>query len=231
MEEDPFSILGANRQSKSLAVSEHVVFPEEQDRADGYGFLAALLLQPDAQLVSAIAAMPAGEDPSPLGAAWPELIAAAAVGPIAVREEYDALFVAAGTPRLNPYQCHYRAGWLMDKPLARLRDDLRALGLARHAGATELEDHLGVLCETMRVLILSGAAAEVQRDFFSRHVAGWSQRCLRDIATAPGASFYAALARVAAAFLAQEAQELGLDEAPAETNPQRTPDPHAPATA
>jgi TorA maturation chaperone TorD len=205
-------------------VSEVVVAPEEQERADLYGFLAALLLLPEATLVSALAATSGSGDP-----AWDAMAIAAARGPAAVRAEFDALFVAAGTPRLNPYQCFYRAGWLMDKPLARLREDLRALGLARAAGATELEDHLGALCETMRVLITAGEPVEVQRRFFSRHLAGWAQSCLRDMANAPGAQFYAALAAFAGEFLAAEEQALGLDEAAAEPNPQRSPSAHDPA--
>lgn len=182
---------------------------EEQDRADLHALLAALLLGPDAQLIASLAALPryqAAQDELEL--AWNELLAAAQrCGPRAL-QEYEALFIAAGTPRLNPYQCYYLAGWLMDKPLAALRDDLRRLGLARAPGATELEDHLGALCETMRVLIASGREPAVQQEFFERHLAGWSARCLQDIATAPGADFYRAVAHFAQAFFEQESMHV-----------------------
>lgn len=178
---------------------------EEQDRADVYALLAALLLGPDAPLIAALAALPRSEPPADaLTAAWNELLAAAQRHGPAALDEYAALFVAAGTPRINPYQCWYLAGWLMDKPLAALRGDLQALGLARAPGATELEDHLGALCETMRMLIESGRPAAQQQDFFARHLAGWSARCLQDIASAPGADFYGALARFAQGFLELE---------------------------
>jgi TorA maturation chaperone TorD len=191
---------------ESLAVAEEIALENEQDRADVYALLAALLLRPDAPLLEALAALPpAPEAQEPIDVAWNALLAAARRCGNAALAEYDALFVAAGTPRLNPYQCYYLAGWLMDKPLAALRDDLRALGLARAPGATELEDHLGALCETMRVLIETGRPAAVQHGFFTRHLAGWSARCLQDIATAPGADFHRALAAFAEAFFELEA--------------------------
>jgi TorA maturation chaperone TorD len=189
----------------SVAVTEEMSLQQEQDRADVYALVAALLLRPDAQLVSALAALPRSPDPAEeVDVAWNDLVDAAQRRGSDALAEYDALFVAAGTPRLNPYQCYYLAGWLMDKPLAALRDDLRALGLARAPGATELEDHLGALCETMRVLIETGRGAAVQQEFFERHLAGWSDRCLQDIAAAPGADFYRAVAAFAQAFLELE---------------------------
>jgi TorA maturation chaperone TorD len=193
------------RTQESLAVSEETLLQQDRDRADVYALLAALLLQPDAKLISALAALPPTPDPTgDVDVAWNGLLAAVQRCGADALAEYDALFVAAGTPRLNPYQCYYLAGWLMDKPLAALRDDLRALGLARAPGATELEDHLGALCETMRVLIESGRGGAVQQDFFERHLAGWSARCLQDIATAPGADCYRAVAAFALAFLELE---------------------------
>ena len=187
---------------------EQVRFPADRDRADVYALLAALLLAPDAELVGALAELPCPDEPDdPLAEAWRDLVGAAARAGPAALQEHEALFVAAGTPRINPYECWYRDGWLMDKPLARLRDDLRALGLARTAHATELEDHLGALCESMQALILCGRSRAVQQDFFSRHLAGWSAQCLHDIAGAPGADFYRAVARFAETFLELESQD------------------------
>lgn len=178
--------------------------PAEQVRADVYALLAALLLAPEPRMVASLADAEASEAEDPLGRAWNALRSAARRCALTACDEHEALFVAAGTPRLNPYQGHYLDGWLMDKPLARLRDDLRGLGLQRAHGATELEDHLGALCEAMRALIETGRSAEVQRDFFSRHLAGWSGRCLRDIASCPDADFYRTFAAFAHAFLEQE---------------------------
>lgn len=177
----------------------------EQERADAYALLAALLLGPEPQLLASLAALPRAQDVcDPLGQAWDQLLEAAKRKGPAARDEYDALFVAPGTPRFNPYQCYYRAGWLMDKPLAQLRQDLHGLGLARAEGATELEDHIGALFEAMRMLVAQGRPREVQYAFFRRHLADWCAPCLDEIAAAPDADFYRAVARFAQAFLELE---------------------------
>ena len=129
----------------------------------------------------------------------------------AAADEFGALFVSAGNPRLNPYECFYVAGCLMDKPLALLRSDLQALGLARREGATELEDHLGALCEAMRLLIERGADTLQQAGFFERHLGGWAGACLDDTRHAAGADFYRALADFTGAFFAAEAGRFGLE--------------------
>jgi TorA maturation chaperone TorD len=189
---------------------------EEQERADLYALLAALWLAPDAQLLRALAEMhgTAANNPDPLAQSWQALLAAAQRCGNAALAEFDTLFRAAGTPRLNPYRCFYVAGWLMDKPLALLRQDLQRLGLARAAGATELEDHLGALCETMRLLIARQSPLQVQGTFFAGHLAGWTTHCLHDVAGAPEADFYRALAAFTEAFLALEAEALGVEPAP-----------------
>jgi TorA maturation chaperone TorD len=192
-----------------LAVSQVLLTPEEQDRADVYGLLAALLLEPGPPLLAALATLPRpAQRDDELTHAWHDLLGAAARRGPAVLAEHADLFIAAGTPRLNPHECFYLDGWLMDKPLARLREDLRQLGLARADGVTELEDHLGALCETMRVLIESGRPRQTQQAFFDGHLAGWSARCLQDIAAAPGADFYRALAVFAQAFFELESTDV-----------------------
>jgi TorA maturation chaperone TorD len=198
-----------------LVVSEVLPSLEDQERADLYGLLAALLLGPDAGLVQALAALPRGEaHGNALACAWDALIDAAQRSGEAVLEEFDALFFVPGTPRVDPYQCYYRAGGLMDKPLAQLRDTLHALGLQRAPGATELEDHLGALCDTMRVLIEARRPRAVQQRFFDEQIDGWTRRCLHDIASAPRADFYGAVARFAQAFFDLESAREQASRAP-----------------
>lgn len=190
--------------------------PEEQDRADLYALLAALLLGPDDAVLEALAGMPrAADHASAIARAWDALIDAAGRCRASAQDEFDALFVATGTPRIHPYQCCYVAGWRMGQPLAQLREDLGALGLARASGVTELEDHLGALCEAMRVLVQRDEPLQVQQDFFRKHLAGWSARCLDDIATSRGADFYRSVAGLGQAFLALEAQAFAPDDAAA----------------
>lgn len=212
-------------QSACFTASQPVTAPvapplggEDQARADLYALAARLLLAPpDAALLAGLAAADpilGTHDERPLEDAWERLVlAAAVVDAAAVADEFAGLFVSLGTPPVNPYGSLYLSGFLNDTPLAQLRADLATLGLARAAGVAEFEDHLGALCETMRVLILSGRPLPRQQAFFERHVAPWFARCLDDIARGPGANFYRVVAAYVAAFLTIEAQAFAADGA------------------
>lgn len=187
---------------------------EEQARARFYGLLATLLLSPpSAGLLDALAtADPIDGETGKLAPAWEQLVLVAGIMDAeAVREEFDALFVSTGTPLINPHASLYLSGFMMDRPLATLRSTLRELGVARQADASELEDHLGSLCEAMALLIQQGRPLRMQKAFFDEHIAGWVQACLADMRNAHGARFYLHVARVLDAFveLEREAFEIG----------------------
>lgn len=196
--------------------------PEEQARADLYALAARLLLAPpDAALLAELGgadALPSEQADHPLDRAWERLVAAAGVlDEAAVADEFDRLFVSIGMPAVNPYGSLYQSGFMMEKPLAGLRDDLAALGLARRPGSGELEDHLAALCETMRLLIAGAPGLPrrplgVQKDFFARHLAPWYERCLDDLRHAEGANFYRHVADFMQSFLEVEAEAFDIDE-------------------
>lgn len=206
---------GGMRRSIPLEFEAACGEEQEQDRADVYALLARLLLAaPDARLLHMLASLARPADPLPKAAleqALEPLCGAAAAMPAdLVAEEFAALFEGTGSPLIDPYASLYTAGYMMEKPLAALRADLRAFGLARRAGAAEPEDHLGALFETMRLLIAGAPgfparAVEEQRRFFDRHIAPWAERCLDDIANAGPAVFYRHVAGLGVAFLAVEA--------------------------
>ena len=128
------------------------------------------------------------------------------------------MFVSLGTPPLNPYGSFYLTGHLNDAPLAALRHDLAQLRLARAPGVGEFEDHLGALCETMRLLIGGGPGVGprglgVQKAFFETHLRPWYAACLADIAASPDANFYKVVAGVVDAFLSIEAQAFAVLDA------------------
>jgi TorA maturation chaperone TorD len=200
--------------------------PQEQERADAYALVAALLQAPDPAWLAQLAAAPAGSGADP----WARLVAAARRCGQTVADEYAALFLATGNPLLNPYASWYLAGCLMDKPLAKLRQDLRTLGLARAGGVTELEDHLGALCETMHLLVRRGEPAQ-QQAFFERHLANWYAACLADLRSAPPANFYRAVADLAEAFLDLECELLAPDVRPLAPHTDRQPPAHETLTA
>jgi len=201
-----------HQQTAAIALPLH---DEDQARADFYALFARLLLAPpDDALLQALA----GADPIvaagefALEDAWLALTqAAGVVDAPAVRGEFDLLFVSTGDPLLNPYGSLYLSGHLNDVSLARLRHALQHLGLGRAPGVGELEDHLGALCETMRLLVQGGPGfarrpLAAQKLFFEAHLRPWYAACLADIAAADGANFYRVVARVADAFLSIEAQ-------------------------
>lgn len=195
--------------------------PEEQARADIYALLARLLYAaPDASLLASLAGAgpAAGHANHPLDRAWERLaLASGVMDPAAVTEEFNALFISVGNPQINPYGSLYLAGFLNEKPLARLRTDLARLGLARISPSGEMEDHLGALCETMRVLIAGTRGRDpqpvaCQRQFFDTHIAPWYRRCLDDIRAAPEANYYRLVADLAQAFFEVEAGAFALDD-------------------
>jgi TorA maturation chaperone TorD len=195
---------------------------EDQARADFYGLFARLLLAPpDAALLAALAAAEpiAAVGEFALEDAWHKLTqAATAVDAAAAADEFAAMFISTGTPPLNPYGSFYLAGHLNDAPLADLRHDLARLGLARARGVGESEDHLGALCEAMRVLIQGGPGMPArglaaQKPFFETHIRPWYAACVADVAASPDANFYRVVASVVDAFLSIEAQAFAVLDA------------------
>ena len=187
---------------------------EETARAEVYGLLAQLYYAPPSpELLGAlrVAVTQAPAAGAFLEAPWHDLVAAArADSDEAVASEYNALFGGVGKPEVHLFGSHYLSGFLNDKPLARLRTDLAALGLARDETMPETEDHIAYLCEVMRYLI-AGDDVEVanltrQREFFAAHLQPWGQALCEAIGVHPRARFYGAVAGFTRAFLGVEAQ-------------------------
>ncbi|TCS35981.1 TorA maturation chaperone TorD [Paucimonas lemoignei] len=194
---------------------------EEQARADFYALLARLwIAAPDGELLTRLASadmLGSQASQHPLDSAWEKLVLAAGIlEPDAVEEEFNALFISVGTPKINPYASLYLAGFLNEKPLAGLRDELTQLGLARIGGVGETEDHLGALCEVMRLMIAGAPGVKRQslhrqKLFFEKHIASWSRKCCDDIRVASEANFYRLLADFTEAFFAVDAEAFDME--------------------
>jgi TorA maturation chaperone TorD len=195
---------------------------EDQARADFYALIARLLLAvPNPDLLVDLAgadSLASQQTDNPLDLAWEKLILTANVMDAdAVQEEFDTLFISIGTPRVNPNASVYLAGFMMEKPLANLRTDLEQLGLTRAPGVCELEDHMGALCECMRILITGEQGAKrqslhSQKLFFGTYIAPWYIQCMDDIRSASGANFYQKVADFAQAFFDIESQAFEIEE-------------------
>jgi TorA maturation chaperone TorD len=184
----------------------------EEARAQNYALLAVLLRQaPDAALLRRIARL--GENATPLGSAHAALAGAArAAHPDQVAREFFDLFVGVARGELLPYASYYLTGFLHERPLARLRADMRALGLERAEDPSEPEDHAAILCEIMAVLI-GGEFAETgarQRHFFEKHLAPWIGRFFADLETAEHAEFYRPVGTLGRLFIGIETEAFAL---------------------
>src|SRR6185503_59480 len=118
-------------------------------RAKEYALLATLLVRaPDAKLLEKVASLRG--DATPLGVAHAALAQAASETTVErVEREYFNLFNGLGRGELMPYASYYLTGFLHERPLARLREDLGRIGIARADGVVEPEDHAATLCEIM----------------------------------------------------------------------------------
>jgi TorA maturation chaperone TorD len=181
-------------------------------RAREYALLSALLRRaPDRHLLARLAALRG--DPSPLGTAHAALAeAASATDAERVEREFFNLFVGIGRGELLPYGSYYIAGFLNERPLARLRDDLARLGIERVEGESEPEDHAAVLCEIMAGLSDGrfGAPQEADRELFEKHLAPWIGRFFADLERAKAADLYRRIGTVGRVFVEIEAEAFAL---------------------
>jgi len=196
------------------AFERHAALDEETARAEVYGLLAALYYAPPSPELMTQLRVAVTEAPNAGGfleEPWRDVVAAArTMSDEQVRDEFEALFGGVGRPEVFVYGSHYLSGFLNEKPLVALRDDLAALGLARDEAMPETEDHFAYLCEVMRYLIAGDDVAVAnlaqQQRFFATHLQPWAPRLCLALKQHPKAQFYAALAGFTEAFLSVEQQ-------------------------
>ena len=184
----------------------------EAARAQEYALLAVLLARaPDATLLKRIARLRGGA--TPLGVAHAGLAQAAddAAAEKIAREYFD-LFVGVGRGELLPYGSFYLTGFLHERPLARLREDLSALGIERVAQHREPEDHAAILCEIMAGLIGGQFSVTIdrQKQVFDKHLAPWIGRFFADLEGAAAADFYRHVGATGRVFIEIETEAFAL---------------------
>jgi len=181
-------------------------------RAAEYALLSALLARaPDAEFLARLARLRA--DASPLGLAHAALAeAAAATTAERVEREFFNLFIGLGRGELMPYGSYYISGFLYERPLARLREDLGRLGIARAENNAEPEDHAAILCEIMAGLAGGKfpAPAGADRALFEKHLAPWIGRFFADLERAAEADFYRRIGTLGRVFINIETEAFAL---------------------
>jgi TorA maturation chaperone TorD len=188
---------------------------EETARAELYGLLAMLYLAPPGPEVWQALQLAVTEAPAPgafLEEPWQQLVGQSRSLSLAqVKAEHDALFGGVGKPDIDLFGSFYQVGFLNERPLVELRDDLAELGLARNPDTSPAtEDHIAYLLEVMRYLI-AGDDVEVcnltrQQQFFARHLSPWVDSLCEAIEGHPKAAFYRSVAVMTRAFVAVERQ-------------------------
>lgn len=187
---------------------------EDRARADLYNFLGALLARPaDEMLISQTAGL-SGDD-TELGQAVSTLARVAAVSKAkAVESEFNKLFIGLGRGELLPFASYYITGFLNEKPLALLRQDMTAQGMTRSETVFEPEDSIASLMEMMGALIVGRfgqpATLSVQKTFFMKHIAPWAGHFFGDLEGAKNSVFYSPVGTLGRQFVEIEAEAFRL---------------------
>ncbi|HVV60347.1 MAG TPA: Cro/CI family transcriptional regulator [Pseudolabrys sp.] len=181
-------------------------------RAQEYALLAALLARaPDAALLKRLAALRG--DPTPLGVAHVGLADAASKADVEkVEREFFNLFIGIGRGELVPYGSYYLTGFLHERPLARLRQDLTAFGIERVEDQYEPEDNAAILCEIMAGVVGGRLSApeDADRQLFEKHLQPWIGRFFADLENAEGANFYRSVGALGRVFMEIETEAFAL---------------------
>jgi TorA maturation chaperone TorD len=210
-----FAGLGETEQASAAAAEDRAAAEvDEMDRARAaeYALLAALLSHsPDADMTAQLAGL--GGDATELGAAHAALgVAAASTNPERVEREYFDLFVGLGRGELFPYASYYLTGYLHGRPLARIREALKQIGLDRSEGQSEPEDHIAALFEVMAGLAGGRIIAPdgTDRIIFENHLKPWAGRFFSNLEHAESATFYKSVGSLGRIFMEIETEAFSL---------------------
>lgn len=187
------------------AAEDIAVAPEDRLRADLYNYLGVMLSGPPDQMLLDQTSSLSGDD-STMGQAIAGLARVAkASKPAGVEREFNALFIGLGRGELLPYASYYLTGFLNEKPLAQLRQDMAARSITRAENVYEPEDNIASLMEMMGGMIVGRfgqtSSLEDQKQFFNRHIAPWAGHFFADLMAAKNSVLYAALGAVGQEFI------------------------------
>jgi TorA maturation chaperone TorD len=187
------------------------VAEEDEWRIRCYRLLARLFYAvPDQDLLQQLSSIESSaQQQNALNQAWQALAnAARLVNNTQLEQEFNALFIGFTRGEILPYASYYLSGFLMEKPLIGIRDDLLRAGIIRQSHVHEPEDHIAALCESMSILIEDDGVQQTDQQwaFLNTHLLSWCQRLFTDLHSAESANFYQAVAQYGTAFLAVETQ-------------------------
>jgi TorA maturation chaperone TorD len=188
-------------------IDDNQIDEVDAERSREYALLSALLA-PDQPLLGRLADLRA--DASLLGrthAAVAEAAGRARAGD--VQREYFDLFIGLGRGELLPYGSYYLSGFLLDRPLARLGQDLVRLGIERAAGQAE---PAAILCEVMAGLLTRRFPVSLvgEREVFERRLSPWIAWFFADLVHAQAADVFRHVGALGRAFMSIETEAFAL---------------------
>lgn len=205
VEVEAFAGLNLNQETNSAAGREEQLY-----RASAYSLIGSLLRKaPDQAMLDRLSGLESADqkDGDDLLISMSTLALSSQQHNTAdIEQEFHDLFIGLGKGEVVPYGSWYLTGFLMEKPLSDLRDDLIRLGFERNADIVEPEDHVAALCEVMSIMITESGDLKVQQKFFETHMSNWFESFFNDLSEAQSAVFYSAVERFGSAFIAFEKQ-------------------------
>ena len=202
--------VNATEELPSACMQEVAIDEDQLVRASTYSLIAALMRNaPDDSMLQRISGLvqPDEKTGDDLLMAMSTLgLSAKMLTPAAIEDEFHDLFIGLGKGEVVPYGSWYLTGFLMEKPLSDLRDDLARLGYQRSDDTSEPEDHVAALCEVMSMMIAESVDVDRQQHFYTTHMENWLARFFADLTQAKSAVFYKSLGRFGAAFCALESE-------------------------
>ncbi|WP_170332893.1 TorD/DmsD family molecular chaperone [Ruegeria arenilitoris] len=181
------------------------VSAEDRLRADFYNFLGLLLAAPpDQMLLDQMAGL--SGDETDLGQAIQAMARVAKVTkPAAAEREFNTLFIGLGRGELLPYASFYLTGFLNEKPLAQLRNDMAVRGITRAKNVFEPEDNIASLMEMMAGMIVgrfgTPAPLDEQKNFWNKHIGPWAAHFYSDLEAAENSVLYASVGTAGRVFM------------------------------
>ena len=192
------------------ATKGDIVDIEDQHRSSLYALLSNLLSRPPSKdTLNKVRSLVGGENR--IGESINSLsVLSDKLDIKTIEREYHNLFIGVGRGELLPYASFYMTGFLNEKPLANLRDDMKKIGISRSVNNSDPEDHIASLCEMMSGIITNrfytALSFKQQNDFFATHLGPWAKHFFDDLTAAEYSVFYAPVGSLGKAFMEIETE-------------------------
>jgi len=199
----------------SMEANKIAISAEDSMRSNLYAMLGNVLFKSSsADILNDLKALEG--DATEMGHAFNSLSKIAALTDEATAlDEYNGLFIGMGRGELLPYGSYYLTGFLNEKPLAKLRNSMRELGIERNEEVKEPEDHIGSLFEMMSGLITGryGEPADVktQREFYNAHIEPWASHFFKDLEAAKLSRLYQPVGTIGRLFVEIETSAFSME--------------------